>query len=511
MNSCLRWSRSALCQSLVALFVWETAFARPVQIIHTNDLHSFYEHGDSPASGGYAAVKATIDSLRLRAQEQGIESLVLDAGDFSEGSQFYLADEGRHSWRMMDAMGFDAIALGNHDWLIGTDQLDWLVGMVQPRTPFLSANFRADSKYANLARHILPSAEFSRAGLKIGVLGLSTDEFFYRWRVQNGEIASPVEVAREEVPRLKRRNDFVFALTHLGVDTDIELAAKTRGLDLIVGGHSHTSLSEPVYSKNPDKRQVPIVQAGQHGEYVGDLLVDLEPGKQVQVLRYQLVPVVTHAEQNRAIASLVEDGRTQLERRYGASWLYEVLAYSEIPLERPLYGPTEWGHLVGEAVRETAGADFTLDVGEFFGESLPPGPVTRENLIQFYPRVFDARKSSGWNVWTIKAPGWLIRLVLGEAARMGQYLNTTGLTYDIENTENGPWVKNLRVQGRKFRWYREYSIAVTEGIGRGSMEISFLLQAFFRPEDTGTPVWAAIENRLKAMGGVIRAGSTPLR
>src|SRR5262245_44283655 len=142
---------------LISLLLASLAFPKPasaalLEIIHTNDLHSHFEHSVDPTEGSYAALKAQIDRLKSEAQAQGIETLVLDAGDFSEGTEFFLAEHGEDSYRMMDALGYDAVALGNHDYLMGQDELDRLLGKVAPNYKLLCANFDKYDDLPNLKR-----------------------------------------------------------------------------------------------------------------------------------------------------------------------------------------------------------------------------------------------------------------------------------------------------------------------------------------------------------------------
>src|SRR5262245_42283193 len=117
--------------SLAVLTLPSISFAQRLQILHTNDLHAHFDEAEdlslaqgnenkpSRPTGGYAQVKALIDKLKREAAAEGTESLVLDAGDFSEGTQYFLIDKGEETWRLMDTMGYDAVALGNHDFYIG--------------------------------------------------------------------------------------------------------------------------------------------------------------------------------------------------------------------------------------------------------------------------------------------------------------------------------------------------------------------------------------------------------
>ena len=209
---------------------------------------------------------------------------------------------------------------------------------------------------------------------------------------------------------------------------------------------------------------------------------------------------------------LVHQAREHLEKKYGSSWFHEVLTTSDVPLERPLHYETFWGDLYVETIREAVGADVSLDVGEFFGVTQPAGPVTREGLFRFYPRVFDLNQPYGWTIWSIQVPGWLLSEVLEVGSKYyDTYFSTSGMSYSLHQTESGVQVKDLRVNGKKFDPNRIYKMAVTEGIGRGGKELSRLLRLFFKPKDSGIPVWMAVEKRLRQMGSASASSSATSR
>jgi 2',3'-cyclic-nucleotide 2'-phosphodiesterase (5'-nucleotidase family) len=474
------------------------------------------ESSDHPGRGGYAAVKATLEQQKRRAASQGIDTVMLDAGDFSEGSPFFFADEGKQSWRVIDAMGYDAVTIGNHDWLVGPEQMNRIAASIRPRTPFLAANMNFSAEYEQLKRAVRPYVELERGGMRVAVLGATTDELVYRWRMNNnGGIDDPAVAANRYLPQLRARNDLVILLTHLGAKTDVKILSKIRGADLLVGGHSHTTLHAPIVVKDAEGRMVPIVQTGSHGDWVGKMLVDVESGQPMKVVSYELVPVESsngNSVEGASIQALVSETRRLLEQRYSKEWLYDTIGVSSYPMERPKDATTAWGAFFMETVRQTAKADIAVDPGEFHGASQPAGVITPENLMNSYPRVFEMKNPMGWNVWKIKVPGWMIQLLVDQVVKQGLHLNTAGLTFDVESTAEGASAKNIKVQGRKVQWLKTYSMAVTEGIGRGAVEICFLLQLLFHPKDTGVPVWAALEKRLRANGGdfVGATGSSPL-
>jgi 5'-nucleotidase/UDP-sugar diphosphatase len=479
-------------------FFAASASARQIEIIHTNDLHSHFERANDPDQGGYAAIKGVMDRLKSQAARQGIESLQLDAGDFSEGTPFFIARQGQDSWKMIQSMGYDAIAIGNHDWFIGASQMEKIVTELNPTVPFLSANLKINPRYSRLNQAIRPHAEFIRSGLKIAVVGLATDELIYQWMVRDGKITSPYAAMKNELKHLRSRNDLVIALTHLGVKVDQKLAQKVDGVDLIVGGHSHTVLPEPIFEKNPRGVEVPIVQTGAHGQYVGDLLIDYEPGKPVKVVHYRLIPVKKDFEVDEAIHHQVQEAREDLESVYTPQWLYQKVADSQVPMEIPVEHPTVWGNFYTDAMREAVGADMALNDSQFFGLSQPAGPINRESLLTFFPHYFDVTKPTGWTVWTIRAPGWEIAAVLSAVVKAGTFFNLSQCEYDVKLDANGkPHLRNLRIAGKKVNYLKNYTIAVSEGIGKTAQNIVGGLARFLtHPRDHSIPVWTAVEEKI---------------
>lgn len=501
------------------------AEAKLLKIIHTNDLHSHLEHSQDLNLGSYAAVKSKIDNLKTQAAIQGMDTLVLDAGDFTEGTQFFLADQGEQSWRVMDAMGYDAVALGNHDYLMGQPDLNRILGHVRPSFPVLAANFDLYDDLPHLKKYIKPYVQFHRAGAYIAVLGVTTDDFAYQWRAGDLVIDSPKEGVKKYIQELRAKNDFVFVLSHIGMDADQALARDVPGIDLIVGGHSHTKLTEcasnfpevkegesprivsPCSQRNAWGFDVPIVQAGEHGEFVGELDVDLDPKNwRLKAEPPVLNPVQVHGPSDPHVSQLVGDARKVFEDQYGNDWLHEVVAQSEVPLETPKKGPTAWGNVVAEALRDAGGAHISVDTSELFGDNMASGPVTREQLFQFYPRVFGFKEKYGWNVWTVKVYGWVLKWTLEIAMHRGIVFNIGGASFDVVGNPGDEELQNFVIAGKKFEKFKSYKVALPEGIGRAVSEIDGIYSWFFRsPKDTGVSVWAAIEARLRKIGGVVKS------
>ncbi len=502
------WPNFIFSALSLALFMGQnSASAQLLQIIHTNDLHSHFDHARELDRGNYAAVKTVMDRLKLDAQKQGIETLTLDAGDFSEDSIFYLPGQGVEAWRLQSALGYDAVTLGNHDWLAGPSHLNRLVQQTQPTFDLLGANFLFSGNLPDLEKHMHRWAEFKKAGARIAVYGLTTSEFLYSWMAEPGLITDPIETAVEDLPEVRSKADFVIALTHLGMKTDKKLVNNTTGIDLVVGGHSHTATYEPAWAKSADQKWVPVIQAGMHGRFVGDLLVDVEPGKPMQILRYQLIPIYSAEAHDSHVDQMIDEARRHLENDYGKEWLQEVIGNSEVPLENAYVQgrKTWWSEFVAKSIRDAGKADASVDVTQFEGFDQPAGPITREQLFILYPRIFEFEKRYGWTVWTANVWGWFLKAGIQKAIALGVPLHFSGITYD---TAADGTAMNFKINGEPFHWYQRYKIAFPEGIIRGAFGLNEALKLVLSsPKDTRVPIWQANEDHLKEVK-VIRESHT---
>jgi 2',3'-cyclic-nucleotide 2'-phosphodiesterase (5'-nucleotidase family) len=241
-----------------------------------------------------------------------------------------------------------------------------------------------------------------------------------------------------------------------------------------------------------------------HGRNVGDLLVDVEPGKPLVILHYRLVPVLADGPKDENMQRIVDHAREELDRDYGKDWLSEVVGRSEVPLENAYYKdePTVWSRFVADAIREAGDAEAAVDATQFEGFDQPAGPITREQLFVLYPRIFEFEKHFGWTVWTTNIQGWILKLALTEAFSQGLPIQASGITYDLDSQGKAT---HFKINGESFVSSRSYKIAAPEGIIRGAFGLSKYLHIILKnSHDTGIPMWAATEAKLKRVG-VIKA------
>ncbi len=264
---------------IAALIFSYGASAQKLTIIHLNDTHSHIEPertGSLKGHGGVLEQAAYVDSVRTADGKGNV--LLLHAGDFSQGTSYFNILHGFVEVDLMNALGFDATAIGNHEFDNGLDELTERAKKM--KFPMLCANY--DFSAFELGRYVKPYTIIKRGGMKIGIIGLTTDVR----PVVDAKISrqlkylDPVETADRYIDLLRneKKCDMVILLTHLGFKgektlMDRELVSKTRGADLVIGGHSHTFLKDIWWEKDADGVEVPIVQDGRWGLNIGNIKV----------------------------------------------------------------------------------------------------------------------------------------------------------------------------------------------------------------------------------------------
>lgn len=264
---------------IAALAFSYSASAQKLTILHLNDTHSHIEPervGSLIGQGGTLERAAYIDSVRTADGKGNV--LLLHAGDFSQGSSYFTLLRGFVEVDLMNALGFDVTAIGNHEFDNGIDELTARVKKM--KFPVVCANY--DFSKFELGRYVKPYVVLKRGGLKIGVIGLTTDvrPVVDAKIARQLEFLDPVEMTNRyaEILRNEKKCDMIICLTHLGFQSektlmDRELVSGIHGVDLVVGGHSHTFLKEIWWQKDADGVEVPIVQNGCWGLNMGNIKV----------------------------------------------------------------------------------------------------------------------------------------------------------------------------------------------------------------------------------------------
>lgn len=263
---------------LAALFsaVSLLAGAQDLVILHTNDTHSHIDpvrSGRNAGLGGVIERAVFVDSVRNAVGRSRV--LLVDAGDFSQGTSYFTLLKGDVETDCMNAMKYDVACLGNHEFDNGLEELARRVRRMN--FPVVCANY--EFRDPELDRLVRPYCILRRGGFKIGVIGLLTDltKVIDRHIADKIAYLDPVETANRYAAFLKEKKhcDIVICLTHLGYEgdffTDPELVSGVRNVDMVIGGHSHTFLENAVYVEDCTGREIPVVTDGNWGIYVGKI------------------------------------------------------------------------------------------------------------------------------------------------------------------------------------------------------------------------------------------------
>ncbi|MBO0661684.1 5'-nucleotidase/apyrase family protein [Jiella sp. MQZ9-1] len=395
---------SAAALALLAIGT-QAAFADyTLTILHTNDIHSRIEpinkydstcdEKDRAADncfGGTARLKTAIEAARKAADNP----ILIDGGDEFQGSLFYSQYKGKAASEMMNALGYEAMTVGNHEFDDGPKVLTHFVKSVH--FPVVMAN--ADvSKESELAALVKPFTIIEKKGQKIGIIGLTPQD--------NAELSSPgktitffdpAEAAKRAVKALSDAGvDKIILLSHSGYMVDQKLAAEVPGIDVIVGGHSHTLLSNtdkkasgpyPTMVKGPDGHDVPIVQAYAYGKYLGELTVTFDDKGVVTKADGQ--PILldgTIAEDPKLKARIAELAKPLDKIRK------TVVAETAEPIdgsrESCRAGECQMGDLVADAMLarvKDQGAEIAITNGGGLRASIDQGKVTQGEILTVLP------------------------------------------------------------------------------------------------------------------------------
>jgi len=246
-------------------------------ILHTNDTHScimpLSEHLADTAIAGRGGFLRRVEMIKQERQKHP-DLLYFDSGDFSQGSPYYSMFKGDVEIELMNRMGCDASTVGNHEFDFGMENMARI--FKKAKFPILCANY--DFTGTPLEGVVKPYTIIHRNGLKIGVFGLAPklDGLVDHKNYLTTRYLDPVTTAQKMADLLhSKKCDLVICISHLGWEEkgmgDQEVIRGTRGIDLVLGGHSHTYFKTLRYVKNLDGKPVPVDQNGKSGIFIGKM------------------------------------------------------------------------------------------------------------------------------------------------------------------------------------------------------------------------------------------------
>ncbi len=380
-----------------------------LHLLHINDLHSRIlpiGSSDSTCSaeddaagecfGGIARVATAINTLRGELQAAGENVLVLDAGDQFQGSLFYSTFKGDVEAEFMEAIGFDVMAVGNHEFDDGPENLARFLETVS--FPVISGNLDLSQSNVLNDEMVPDHVVLEVGGVQVGIISALA--------VDTAETSSPgpsiifqneIEALQADVDALTEMGvDIIIALNHVGLPADMRIAEAVTGIDVIVGGHSHTYLSAsdpdragayPTFVTNPEGTLVPIVQAYAYSKYLGHLEVTFDDEGNVIWAQGDTILLDASIEPDAAIAARVAELAGPIEETM-AVVIGEATDVIDGSRETCRAVECAMGNLVADAmlnrVREQ-GIDVAIQNGGGVRATIDGGEVTMGDVLTVLP------------------------------------------------------------------------------------------------------------------------------
>ncbi len=449
--------RASAFRTLSVLFAFAGVFGtlaaqpRTLTILHTNDMHATFVPREAlwiktqprPMVGGFTELAYTIDSIR----QTRSDVLLLDAGDVMTGNpiteRMYRGASGGTLFEMMNMMGYDAWCPGNHDLDISQANLIALTTIA--KFPTLCANLVNDQHQFPL--HNIPCTIIERNGLRIGIIGIISQELYslvLQANLTGLRVLSPEETTQKYVDLLRPKTDLVIALTHEGVDDDSALAASVHGLDMIVGGHSHTRLKAPRVVNG-----VYIVQAGSNAENLGVVTLSVDNHHLTNV-RGQLLQLWAATKRPpSSVSTLVDSMQAEIEKEYS-----EIIGVLHGDWVR---GGSESaiGSYITEAQREAVRADVGFMNIHGIRKDIPAGPIRKKDLFEALPFR---------NVLaTFQLTGTQLRTVLQYVVRTRSAVILAGITATwLLGRDSSVELRDVRINGNALEEKRAYTCVASD-------------------------------------------------
>ena len=473
-------------------FLTGTEFLRAYHLAADTAAAYAYTSLDFPAlaarygrMGGYAHLATLV--RRVRAERPG-RTLLLDGGDTIQGSAVALWTRGEDMVRVSNELGVDVLT-AHWEFVYGIDRVRELFGD-RARTGLFAGDFVAHNvrELGWNDRVFRPYTIRRVGGVSVGVIGQA---FPY----------TPVSHPRRFVPDLTfgirqdgvqalvnelrdgRKADLIVLLSHNGISVDLKLAARVRGLDVILGGHTHDALPQPIVVG-----RTLVVNSGSHGKFLSRLDLDVRRGR-VADHRYRLIPVLAHyVPEDAEMARLVRELRRPWESKLG-----ERLAVSESLLYRRGNFNGTFDELILDALLKSFDAQVAFSPGFRWGVTILPGQeITLEDVYGHTALTYP-------NTWVRELAGREIHQIMEDVAdnlfhpdpyyrQGGDMVRLGGLTYTIDPAKTlGRRISDIRIGGRPLEPARRYKAAGWASVAT---------------EADGPPAWDVVADHLRRLGRV---------
>jgi len=427
-----------------------------ITVIHTNDTHARLLN--TATEIGFAKIA----TLVKEAKAANPNTLVLDAGDTLHGMPIVNISKGANAIKVLEAVGYDCMTLGNHDFNYGQERLLELKDMSS--IGMLSANILDENGKNLFTPYVIK--EFN--GVKVGIFGLTTPETAYKTSPANVvgiTFADPIEISKKMVKELADQTDVIIALAHIGLDESSVITSKTlaesvEGIDIIIDGHSHTVLETGNLVNN-----TLIVSTGNYDQSLGYVDIEVKDGKIVNKTA-KLLKAAETAE----VALDPELSKTIDEiNAENAPVFAQVVSKTDVFLdgarENVRTKETNLGNLSADAVRAASGADIGLVNGGNIRTSIETGDITFGKLAELFPfgNTVQVKKITGSDLVQV-----LEKSVSGYPATQGAFMQVSGMSFEFDPSQPaGSRVVGVKVGESQLDLTAEYTVAINDFLGIG--------------------------------------------
>ena len=457
---------------------------KQVVILFTNDTHSqIYpiapDAKRNADMGGVERRKVLIDSLR----GEHPHALLVDAGDVVQGTPYFNFYGGEVETMVLNELGYDVRTIGNHEYDNGGEALATMLRSYEGITVSSNYTFNRD----DLRELIVPSWMCEAGGVKVGfvALNINPEGLLFPLHLQDINYHDPIAYGDSLALQLRQQGaDVVVALSHLGFTGEVVnenvidsvLVQNTRYIDFVVGGHSHTSLTEPQIFTNLDGRKVAVGQTGKSGVNLGYVQLTLAGnGSNDIAVDYRLLPVDARYDDrlDPDFAAKLMPYKNQVDSAMGV-----VLGHSAVDLivDRPESTLSNWAcDALADMARQRSGAKIDFAVGNTGGmrADIPKGVVTRGNVLQTFPFT---------NYMTIvKLKGSDVRDLFEQIAANGG----EGVSREVQLVVKNGRVAQLAIGGNPLDDNRVYTIATINFVAEGGDGMVAFRKALSREDYPG--------------------------
>ena len=433
-------------------------------ILHINDTHGRILPYMEMNKGNKGLVSSAAYLAKMIQEERSQNpdgTLLLSAGDMFQGTPISNLFNGQPVIDVMNFLKFDAMAIGNHEFDWGMDTFKRLV--ISSGFPYLSANIK--DEHGRYLPGVKPYIIVTRKNIKIAIIGVTTPEVLFI--TKPGHLKRMIVYKPEDIlPQLinKVRDEgakVIIVLSHLGLDADQELVRRVSGINVVVGGHSHTALKTPIVIGDTI-----IVQAGYNGLFLGvlKLSIDTDNGKIIHhTEEKELKEVLANEDRpyDREVEKIVLAYNSRIQKEYG-----RVVGETSVDLVRYHKSESNIGNLVCDAMKKTVDADIAFLNSGAIRTNIPQGTITLEQVFTLLP--FDN------NLVTMKLTGRHILKILEQDAKM-EYgiLQVSGIKIQYDLSEPvGSRVKEVYIGTSPLDPNKTYTVATVDFLAVGGDKFS---------------------------------------